>query len=147
MGDGTLTDATGRDPQTELAATAAPKIDLGLNGQMFRSHFRDQSSKTPTRRDVGAELERKLNASIVDDDVQRGHARGNVLIGSLNSAVQTAGPTSGDAVIRVTLNSQGELNELELLRGAPSDWSVALQSFRQKAKIKRVLMPSGARGT
>jgi hypothetical protein len=123
-----------------------PKIDLGLDGRLFQPRWRDAEAKSPSRRDVGAQLERKLNASLLEGDIEHGLARGGALVGSLNSAVRTAGPPTGEAVIRVTLNSRGELSELELLRGSTSEWALALKSFREQARRKQVRVPSGAQG-
>jgi hypothetical protein len=146
-------DSIATSPQPAPTAPAVTKIDLGLNGGLVRM----LSSQTPTKppeapvkrrvdRDVDAVFTRKFTASILADDVRRGHARGNVLVDPLNSAVREVGLTRGDAVIQVTLNSQGELSGIELLRGDASDWSAVLQSFRQRAKSKRVPIPSGAQG-
>jgi len=98
------------------------------------------------RRDANAVLTYALNASILADDVRRGRARGNVLLGPINSAVREVGLTHGDAVIQVTVNSQGALSGIELLRGDAHDWSAVLQAFRQRAKSKRVPVPSGTQG-
>ncbi len=137
---------TANSRQPESTPTVAAKIDLGLDGQILRPRLADAREKPRLRRDVGADLSRELNASIVADDVARGHARGNVLIGSLTSAVRTVGPIGGEAAFQVTIDSQGGVDQVELIRGAASDWASALQSFRQQASRKRVRLPSGARG-
>jgi hypothetical protein len=126
--------------------SAKPKIDLGLDGRLFRLPPVEAREKPRTKRDVGETLSRQLSASLIEDDVQSGHARGNVLLGALNNAAQTTAPSGGDAVIRVTVNSLGELSELELLRGAGGDWTAALNSFREQAKRMRIRTPNGARG-
>jgi hypothetical protein len=102
--------------------------------------------KRRVRRDIDAEFKREFSASILADDVRRGHARGNVLVGPLTSAVREVGLSRGDAVIQVTLDSQGALSSIELLRGDARDWSAVLQAFRQRAKSKRVPIPGGAQG-
>jgi len=95
-----------------------------------------------------AAVQRRLNTELASNpgDVQRGLSRGSVLVGSLNSAAREAGPTSGEAVISVTINSQGELGDLVLVRGDAKDWSSVLRSFRSQAKQKRVRVPPGAAG-
>jgi hypothetical protein len=69
-----------------------------------------------------------------------------VLLDPLTSAVREVGLTRGDAIIRVTVNSQGALSGIELLRGDAREWSAVVQAFRQRAKSKRVPIPSGAQG-
>jgi len=146
-------DSIAAAPQPEPAATAVSKIDLGLNGGLVRMLSSQAPAKPPeapvkqrVRRDANAVLAHDLTASILTDDVRRGRARGNVLLGPLNSAVREVGLTRGDAVIQVTVNSQGALSGIELLRGDARDWSAVLQAFRLRAKSKRVPIPSGAQG-
>lgn len=57
-----------------------------------------------------------------------------------------SGPTRGQAVIRVTVNAQGEVTSLELASGGLDDWAAVLNSFRQQVKSKRVRVPSSAAG-
>lgn len=138
--------AVGIAQQPEPSVSLAPKIDLGLDGRLFQPRWSDLESKPSTRREAAAKVERQLNASLVEADVQRGLARGGALVGSLSSAVRTAGPAVGDAVVRVTLNSRGELGELELLRGSTSDWAAVLRVFREQAKRSAIRVPIGAQG-
>lgn len=147
------TDSMATSPQPEPMATAASKIDLGLNGGLVRilssqppAKPQEVAVKQRVRRDVDATITREFSASLLADDVRRGHARGNVLVGPLTSAVREAGLTRGDAIIRVTLDSQGSFSGVELLQGDARDWSTVLQAFRQRAKSKRVPVPSGAQG-
>ena len=153
QGKGAPSDSAATTQQLGSAAPAVPKINLNLDSRLLRLLAMQAAVERPevrvkrrTQRDVEAELTRKFNGALLADDVRRGYARGNVLIGSLSSAVRASGPVGGDATIRVTINSQGELNGLELLRGETSDWSAVLQSFRHQARGKRVRVPSGAQG-
>lgn len=147
-------DVTPADSQRAVAAMPPAKaIDLGLNGGLVRllSSQAPASTAAPpvmrrAERDTGAELTRRLNAGVLADDLARGSAHGNILLGPLNSAIRSVGPTRGEALIRITVDSQGELSGLELLRGEASDWAAVIQSFRQLAKTKRVRLPAGARG-
>jgi len=142
-------------PAPEGPANPAPerKINLGLNGDFLRmleaQHAADAPSipkRRPTIIDQGAELTRKLNAEILADDVRRGLARGNVLLGALDSAVRHSGPTRGQALILVIVNAQGEVTSLELAKGDEDEWAAVLSSFGRQAKSKRVRVPTGAAG-
>jgi len=142
-------------PRSEGPTGPGPehKINLGLNGDLLRildAQYGPDASRVPERRpkivDRGAELTRKLNAAMLADDVRHGLARGNALLGALDSAVRHSGPTRGQAVIRVTVNAQGEVTSLELASGGLDDWAAVLNSFRQQVKSKRVRVPGGAAG-
>jgi hypothetical protein len=101
----------------------------------------------PTRtRDSGAQLTRSLNSAILADEVRHGRARGNILLGILDSALRGSGPTRGQAIIQVTVDAEGELSDLKLLRGEATDWTATLQSFRKQARSKHVRVPVGAQG-
>jgi hypothetical protein len=137
------TDALGVAAPSPVASGDAPahKIDLGLDGHFF---MRPPSEELPR---VGkTEIQRQLEASIAADDVKHGLARGNVLLGSLNSAIRDVGPVRGETLVRVTVGADGMLTDVELLRGTVSDWAAALSSFRALASRKHVRVPSGARG-
>lgn len=131
-------------------STPSSAIDLGLDGKFLRPTFRDAQAQRRAPRDLGVELQRKLDESFrgaaVEEDVQRGRGRGNVLLGALSSAVRTSGPPFGEAIISAAFNSSGELNGLTLIRGTAGDWSKAIQAFREQAKRKKVPVPAGAKG-
>ncbi|MET0794644.1 MAG: hypothetical protein ABW061_24195 [Polyangiaceae bacterium] len=123
------------------------KIDLGLDGHFFlgppsemlpRIHKSDAKPR--------ADPQKRLENALAADDVQRGLARGNELVGSLNAAVREAGPVRGEAMFRVTVGADGGVLSAELVRGAGADWSAALSSFRALAARKRLRVPPGARG-
>jgi hypothetical protein len=126
-----------------VASTEAPgrKIDLGLDGQFF---MRPPSEQLP--RVHKSEFQHQLEVSISADDVKHGLARGNAFLGSLNAAVREAGPTRGEALLRVTVGADGALSDVEFVHGTAADWAGALQSFRQIASRKRARLPPGARG-
>ncbi len=131
------------------SATAPRKIDLGLDGRMFllpQNLAMNERDGVPAKPRVRKEeIERRLD-TYLSAEKPGGMPRGGALIGSLNAATRAAGPTRGEALIRVTLDAHGNLDQVELLRGTASDWSAALVSFREQAKTKRVRLPSGARG-
>ena len=147
-GEATGVAARAGDGEGEGAAAAPEKkIDLGLDGHFFlgppsemlpRIHKPDARP----RPDPGKRLQNALAA----DDVQRGLARGNALVGSLNSAARDVGPVRGEAMFRVTVGADGGVLSAELLNGAGGDWSAALSSFRALAAQKRLRVPPGARG-
>ncbi len=148
-----LAEPSSTGPSETSTGFAAPKIDLGLNGGLLRmldaraaATPGPQPEKPSRRRDSGAELTRILNSAILADEVRHGRARGNVLLGVLDSALRGSGPTRGQAIIQVTVNAEGELSDLKLLRGDATDWTATLQSFRKQAKSKHVRVPAGARG-
>ena len=122
---------------------AAPerKIDLGLDGHFF---MRPPSEDLPRVRKP--EFQRQLESSLLKADVQRGLARGNVLIGSLNSAARAEGPTRGEALFQVTIGADGGMTGVEVVQGNASDWGAVLRAFRELASRKRVRVPPGARG-
>jgi len=146
----TTPDSSATAERLSAAASKTPRIDLGLDGRMFGWAPATGPTKQSKRRQDRAALERSLNASLraslAEADVQQGYARGNVFAATLSSAVRTAGPPEGNAVIQVTVNSLGEVSELHLLRGSSGDWSRALKSFREQAKLKRVQLPAGSQG-
>jgi hypothetical protein len=127
------------------------KIDLGLDGHFF---IRPPSEELPRLQKAREEqppvrkssIQHQLEASLAADDVQRGFARGNALLSSLDTAVRDTGPTRGEALLSVTVGADGSLTNVQILRGAASDWSSALQSFRELAVRKRVRVPRGAHG-
>ena len=119
----------------------ARKIDLGLDGTFF---MRPSGEVGPRAHKSAAQ--RSLEAALSNNDVQHGLARGNALLGSLNSAAREAGPLRGEALVRVTVGPDGSLSEVELVQGAASDWGAVLRSFRELATRKRVRVPPGSRG-
>jgi hypothetical protein len=123
------------------AEPPARKIDLGLDGNFF---MRPPSEQLP--RVHKSEFQHQLEVSISADDVKHGLARGNAFLGSLNAAVRDAGPTRGEALLRVTVGPDGALSDVEFLHGTAADWAGALQSFRVMASHKRARLPAGARG-
>ena len=133
--------------------TTEQKINLGLNGDLLRMLDAQRAAnpvhlpqKRARRIDAGAELTRRLTAAILTEDLRHGHARGNALLGALDSALRHSGPTRGQAIIRVTVNASGEVTGVELIRGEDDDWSAVLRAFGQAARNKRVRVPSGTAG-
>jgi hypothetical protein len=123
------------------AAPPARKIDFGIDTGFF---MRPPSEQLP--RVQKPEFQRQLEASLSADDVRRGLARGNALLGSLNAAVRDVGPVRGEALLSVTVGADGSLSAVEFLRGSASEWASALESFRRLAASKRVRVPAGAHG-
>jgi hypothetical protein len=130
----------------------ARKIDLGLDGHFFLHDPGPASTAGPA---AAAELgprvrkstaQRQLEAALSADDVQRGLARGNALLGSLNSAARAEGPLRGEAVLRATVGADGSFGTVELLRGTVAEWSAVLNAFRKLAALKHVRLPPGAKG-
>jgi hypothetical protein len=80
------------------------------------------------------------------DDVQRGLARGNALLGSLHDAARADGPLRGEAIFRATVSADGSLGNVELLRGSALEWPAVLSAFRKLAASKHVRLPAGAKG-
>ncbi len=146
--DGAATGVAARAGTGEAAASEPErKIDLGLDGHFFlgpqnelgpRLHKADVKPKP--------DPQKRLENALAADDVQRGMARGNALVGSLNAAARADGPTRGEALFRVTVGADGGVLSAELVRGSGSDWSAALSSFRALAAQKRLRVPPGARG-
>jgi hypothetical protein len=146
-------DAAGADVSAQAtqgeAAPAEPerKIDLGLDGHFFLG---PPNEPLPRLRKAYVkprpDPQKSLANALAADDVQRGLARGNVLVGSLNAAIREAGPLRGEAMFRVTVGSDGGVLSADLVRGAGSDWSAALSSFRALAAQKRLRLPPGTRG-
>ncbi|MES1173111.1 MAG: hypothetical protein ABUL62_02190 [Myxococcales bacterium] len=134
--------------QGEAAPTEpARKIDLGLDGHFFLgppSEMLPRLHKPDAR--PRADPQKRLENALAADDVQRGLARGNALVGSLNAAAREAGPVRGEALFRVTVGADGGLLSAELVQGAGADWTAALSSFRALAAQKRLRVPPGARG-
>lgn len=145
----------------EPVANGAPArpIDLGLDGRMFMHLPSGANAGTEPTVDRPAaplaplgpraphsDVQRQLQASLVADDVKRGLARGNVFIGSLNTAARAEGPLRGEALVRVTVGADGSLLGIELASGAAADWAATVRSFRELATRKRVKVPPGARG-
>lgn len=128
------------------------KIDLGLDGHFF---LHDPGPATQPGPAPAAELgprvrksttQRQLEAALSADDVQRGLARGNALLGSLSSAARSEGPTRGEALFRATVSADGSFGNVELLRGTATEWSSVMTAFRQLAASKHVRLPPGAKG-
>lgn len=123
------------------------KIDLGLDGHFFLgppSEMLPRIRKPDAR--PRADPQKRLENAMAAADVQRGLARGNELVGSLNAAAREAGPVRGEAMFRVTVGADGGVLSAELVQGAGSDWAAALSSFRALAARKRLRVPPGARG-
>lgn len=134
-------------PGEPTAAEPERKIDLGLDGHFFLGtpSERSPSVRQPERK-PRPDPQKRLENALAADDVQRGLARGNALVGSLSAAVREAGPVRGEAVFSVTVGPDGGMLSAELVRGAGSDWAAALGSFRALAVKKRLRVPPGARG-
>jgi hypothetical protein len=133
-------------------APPARKIDLGLDGHFF---LHDPGPVAEAGPAPAAELgprarkstaQRQLEAALSADDVQRGLARGNALLGPLHSAVRDEGPLRGEATFRATVAADGSFGSVELLRGSAAEWSAVLSAFRQLAARKHVRLPPGAKG-
>jgi hypothetical protein len=128
------------------------KIDLGLDGHFF---LHDPAPVKATGPAPAAELgprvrkssaQRQLEAALSADDIQRGLARGNALLGSLNTAARSEGPLRGEAVFRATVAADGSFGSVELLRGTAAEWASVLNAFRKLAASKHVRLPAGAKG-
>ncbi|MEI9937562.1 MAG: hypothetical protein WDO69_10115 [Pseudomonadota bacterium] len=128
------------------------KIDLGLDGHFF---LHDPGPATATGPAPASELgprarkstvQRQLQAALSADDVQRGMARGNALLGSLSSAAREEGPLRGEAIVRATVAADGSFANVELVHGTAAEWSAVLNAFRQLAARKHVRLPPGAKG-
>ena len=122
-------------------ARAASPINLHLDDGFF---MRPSSEDLP--RVHKPEIQRQLEAAVMADDVKRGAARGNVLLGSLNDAVRGSGPVRGEALLSVVVGADGSVSTVQVLRGAASEWASAIESFRALAARKHVRVPAGARG-
>jgi len=143
--------ATAGSAETGDAAPAR-KIDLGLDGHFF---LNQPAAPSPPGPAPAAELgprarkstvQRELQAALSADDVQRGLARGNALLGSLSSAARAEGPLRGEATFRATVSADGSFGAVELLHGTAAEWSAVLSAFRKLAASKRVRVPPGAKG-
>lgn len=136
-------------PDAREAAGAEPerKIDLGLDGHFFLGPPSEMLPRIrrPDKR-PNLNPQQRLENALAADDVQRGMARGNAFVGSLNAAARESGPVRGEATFRVTVGADGGLLSAELVRGTGADWSAALSSFRALAAQKRLRVPPGARG-
>ena len=128
------------------------KIDLGLDGHFF---LHDPGPAKPTGPAPASELgprarksnaQRQLEAALSADDIQRGLARGNALLGSLSSAARAEGPVRGEAIVRATVGADGSFGSVELLRGSAAEWTEVMSAFRRLAASKHVRLPPGAKG-
>jgi len=133
-------------------APPARKIDLGLDGHFFLHDPGPAPAAAPApAAELGPRVrksttQRQLEAALSADDVQRGLARGNALLGSLNSAARAEGPLRGEALVRATVAADGSFGNVELLRGTVAEWSAVLSAFRKLAASKHVRLPPGAKG-
>jgi hypothetical protein len=132
-------------------APPARKIDLGLDGRFFLHDPGPAAAAPAPAAELGPRVrksttQRQLEAALSADDVQRGLARGNALLGSLNSAARAEGPVRGEALVRATLAADGSFGSVELLRGTAAEWSLVLSAFRKLAASKHVRLPPGAKG-
>ena len=135
------------------AGDAQPrKIDFGLDGRFF---LHDPGAVAQPGPPPASELgprarksttQRQLEAALSADDVARGLARGNALLGSLSSAVRAEGPVRGEAIVRATVSADGSFGSVELIRGTAGEWSAVLAAFRELAARKHVRLPPGAKG-
>jgi hypothetical protein len=142
--EGALGEAAGGDPAPTAAGSAAPaerKIDLGLDGHFF---MRPSAEEPPRPKKSG--IQRELDSALAASDVAHGLARGNALLGSLDTAVRDVGPIRGEALFRVTVGPDGSLSDVELLSGQAANWTSALKAFRELAMRKHVRVPAGALG-
>ena len=137
--DGAASD--GANASAEPSAAPARKIDFGLDGHFFMHPPSEQLPRVHK-----SEFQHQLDAAVAADELKHGLARGNALIGSLNAAARESGPVRGEALLRVTIGPDGNVSEVEMLRGAAGDWAPALVAFRALAAKKHVRVPSGARG-
>jgi len=143
---------------SEAAGDAPParKIDLGLDGHFFlHAPGPGPGPATAPGPAAAAELgprarksnaQRQLEAAMSADDIQRGLARGNALLGSLHSAARAEGPQRGEAIFRATVAADGSFANVELLGGTLTEWSAVLSAFRKLAASKHVRLPPGAKG-
>ncbi len=134
-------------PEEPASAEPERKIDLGLDGHFFLGPMRERPSSV--RKSDGKarpDAQKRLENALAADDVQRGLARGNELVGSLGAAARETGPVRGEAVFSVTVGADGGMVSAELVRGAGSEWAAALGAFRTLAAKKRLRVPPGARG-
>lgn len=133
-------------------AQPARKIDLGLDGHFFIHDPVAANTASPApAAELGPRMrksttQRQLEAALSANDVARGLARGNALLGSLNSAARSEGPLRGEAVFRATVAADGSFGNVELLGGTATEWSAVLVAFRKLAATKRVRLPPGAKG-
>ncbi|MEI9952248.1 MAG: hypothetical protein WDO74_25485 [Pseudomonadota bacterium] len=130
----------------------ARKIDLGLDGHFFlHAPGPAQPAEPAPAAELGPRVrksttQRQLEAALSADDIRRGLARGNALLGSLNSATRAEGPLRGEAVFRATVAADGSFGNVELLAGTATEWSAVLGAFRKLAASKHVRIPPGAKG-
>ncbi|HEX2672270.1 MAG TPA: hypothetical protein VHM25_15425 [Polyangiaceae bacterium] len=145
--DALAANAAAATPEEPTPAEPERKIDLGLDGHFFLGvpSERPPSVRKPESK-PRPDTQKRLENALAADDVQRGLARGNALVGSLGAAAREAGPLRGEAVFAVTVGADGGMLSAELVRGASSDWAAALGSFRALAAKKRLRVPPGARG-
>ncbi|HEY0466640.1 MAG TPA: hypothetical protein VGC79_20675 [Polyangiaceae bacterium] len=128
------------------------KIDLGLDGHFFLHDPGPAQAAGPApEAELGPRARkstamRQLQAALSADDVKRGLARGNALVGSLNAAARSDGPLRGEAIFRATIAADGSFGTVELVRGTAAEWSAVLSAFRKLAARKVVRLPGGAKG-
>ena len=133
-------------------AQPARKIDLGLDGHFFLHDPGPAPAAGPaSEAELGprarkSNAQRQLQAALSADDVKRGLARGNALVGSLSSAARAEGPMRGEAIFRATMAADGSFGTVELVRGTAAEWAAVLSAFRKLAALKQVRLPSGAKG-
>jgi len=128
------------------------KIDLGLDGHFFLHEPGPAQAAGPApASELGprarkSNAQKQLEAALSADDIQRGLARGNALLGSLSSATRAEGPVRGEALVRATVGADGSFGSVELLRGSAAEWTEVLSAFRRLAASKHVRLPPGAKG-
>jgi len=133
-------------------AAPARKIDLGLDGHFFLHDPGAAAGASPApASELGPRVrksttQRQLEAALSADDVARGLARGNALLGSLSSAARAEGPVRGEAIVRATVTADGSFGSVELIRGTAAEWAAVLTTFRELAARKHVRLPPGAKG-
>lgn len=132
-GDGNGAQASAQEPPR--------KINFGIDNGFFM-----RPSTEPMPRVKKPVYLQQMQDALSADDVRRGLARGNALLGSLSSAAREVGPVRGDALLSVTVGADGSVSAAELLRGDASEWASVIASFRSLAASKHVRVPPGARG-
>jgi hypothetical protein len=147
LGAGAAAPGTSRGPNGAVTTAGTPgpstTIDLGLQSRSLALPAQQALVRREKRQ---SDIQNVLRAEIAKDDVDRGLARGGVLVDSMRGSVQTAGPARGTAVIAVFVDEHGEARDVELVSGNDAEWGEVLRLFRSKARAKRVSLPPGARG-
>jgi len=136
-------------PGEPAPAEPERKIDLGLDGHFFLGPPSERLAsvrKPESQPRPSVDPQKRLENALAADDVRRGLARGNALVGSLHTAAREAGPVRGEALFSITVGPDGGVISAELVRGAGSEWAAALSSFRVLTAKKRLRVPPGARG-